>query len=273
MWQKRKFDRYVASQPIVAHRVYGNAFSIQLNLADIQKNNFSTILGGYVNEKKAVIDDTDHVAYIIPEYNSYQIKPQNYRKQKLLQYVAENNFVTMLNQSEIVTEEIVVNNHQNKKIQQYYFKVVQNEVRKYQCMLIASLLIESGLAKIKNNDLYIIYNFQQKLEKTSKIQSDLSRFRTLLGESNNLAALLSLVETGKIRQDKLFISISEAENNELNIEMMSLVDIGIAKYVNISNDETNTEESGFELDASFASWLLEYISNTSDRISFGDMYL
>lgn len=267
MWLKRKFDKYVASQPIVAHPVCGFGFTIQLNLADIQKNNFSTILGGYINEQKAEMDSAAQVAYIIPKYDSYQAKPQNYRKQRLLQYVAENNFVTMLNQAEIVAEKISSSKSAALEIEQYYFKISQDEVKKYQCMLIASLLIESKLAKIKDNDLYIIYNFQQELEKTSKIQSDLSRFRTLLGESNNLAALLTIVEKGTINNGKLFISADSVSTNELNIEMMSLVDIGIATPI-----EKEPGEFGFELDATFASWLLEYISNTSDRISFGDMY-
>lgn len=264
---KRKFDKYVASQPIVAHHVYGNDFSIRLNLADIQKNNFSTILGSYVNEQKAcIVGDS---AYIIPNYDSYQVKPQNYKRRKLLQYVAENNFIAMLNQAEIVT--MKTDKHTDEKKGQYYFKVVQDTVRKYQCMMIASLLIEAEIAEIKDNDLYIAYNFQQKLEKTSKIQSDLSRFRTLLGESNNLAALLDLVETGTMRGDKLVIKATNSDSNALNIEMMSLVDIGIAKCVTDTEDASAAPDE-FELDTSFASWLLEYISNTSDRISFGDMY-
>lgn len=262
MIKKRRFDKFVASQPLVAHNVYGSEFSIKLNLQDVQENNFSVILGSYVNEKKAVIDD--NFAYIVPEYDKYQVKTQNYKKQKLLQYIGEKNFIAMMNQAEIVIDQ-----NSGKKTKQYYFKVDQNEVRKYQCMMIAALLIDSGLAKIDGKDtaLYIVYNFQQKLEKSSKIQSDLSRFRTLLGESNNLAALLELVEKGEIRQDKLFISKGNTEGSEMNIEMMSLVDVGVARYI-----ETDEENVGYELDVNFASWLLDYISKTSDRVSFGDMY-
>lgn len=262
MTKKRKFDNYVASQPLVAHNVYGSEFSIKLDLQEVQANSFSVILGSYVNEKKAVIDG--NIAYIVPEYDKYHMKIQNYKKQKLLQYIGEKNFITMINQAEVVIEQGF-----GKNQKQYYFKINQAEVRKYQCMMIAALLIDSGLAKIgeKDEELYIVYNFQQQLEKSSKIQSDLSRFRTLLGESNNLAALLELVERGEIRQDKLFISKREAESIEMNIEMMSLVDVGVARYI-----EGDAPNGGFELDVNFASWLLDHISKTSDRISFGDMY-
>lgn len=262
MTKKRKFDNFVASQPLVAHNVYGSEFSIELDLQEVQKNGFSVILGSYVNEKKAVIDG--NVAYIVPEYDQYHMKIQNYKKQKLLQYIGEKNFITLINQAEVVIEQSL-----GKNQKQYYFKINQDEVRKYQCMMIAALLIDSGLAKIgeKDEELYIVYNFQQQLEKSSKIQSDLSRFRTLLGESNNLAALLELVERGEIREDKLFISKREAESIEMNIEMMSLVDVGVARYI-----EGDSANGGFELDVNFASWLLDHISRTSDRISFGDMY-
>lgn len=262
MTKKRKFDNFVSSQPLVAHPVYGSEFSIKLDLQEVQKNNFSVILGSYVNEKKAVIDG--NAAYIVPEYDQYHMKIQNYKKQKLLQYIGEKNFITMLNQAEVVIEQSL-----GKNQKQYYFRINQEEVRKYQCMMIAALLIDSGLAKIgeKDNELYIVYNFQQQLEKSSKIQSDLSRFRTLLGESNNLAALLELVEKGEIRENKLFISKGEVENTELNIEMMSLVDVGVAQYV-----DGDARTGGFELDVNFASWLLDHISRTSDRISFGDLY-
>ena len=50
---KGTFDRYVASQQLVAHEVYGSEFSICLDLKDIQNRNLSVLLGCYINEKKA----------------------------------------------------------------------------------------------------------------------------------------------------------------------------------------------------------------------------
>lgn len=262
MLLKQKFKNFVASRPIVPHNVYGFEFSIELNLKEIQENKLSTILGYYVNEKKAVIEDD--FAYIIPEYENYYVKPQNYKKQKLLKYTGDKNFTMMINRAIFV----IGNLDPKSEKKQYFLKINQDDVRKYQCVLIVALLIDSGLAYINESDneaLYIVYDFQQKLEAASKIQSDLSRFRTLLGECNNLAALLQLVEQGKIKGNKLFISQEAVNKSELNIEMVSLLDVGISTY-----KEYN--EEGFELDVSFASWLLEYISNTSDRISFGDLY-
>lgn len=263
MNQKRKFDKFVSSQQLVAHYVYGSEFSIKLSLKDIQDNNFSVILGCYVNEKKAAIEED--YAYIIPEYDRYQVKTQNYKKQKLLQYVTEKNFITMINQAEIV----FLNDSYTGGEKQFYLKISQNDIKKYQCVIIVSLLIDAKLAKLGEDDsfVYIIYNYQYKLEKSSKIQSDLSRFRTLLGECNNLAAMLELVEKGELRNNKLFISKQNVENGEMYIEMMSLVDIGIAEYV-----ENELAEAGYELDVYFASWLLDYISKTSDQVSFGELY-
>lgn len=133
--------------------------------------------------------------------------------------------------------------------------------------IIVGLLIDESLAVIdeNGNDIYIAYNYQQKLEKTSKIQSDLSHFRTLLGECNNLATLLQLVEKGEIENNKLCISWKDIEEAEMKMEIMSLIDIGVAAFDN--------EKKKIQLEVEFASWLLDYTSKTSDRISFADMYI
>ena len=71
---------------------------------------------------------------------------------------------------------------------------------RYQCMIIIGLLIGENLAVIDgvHNDIYIAYNYQQTLERTSKVQSDLSHFRTLLGECNNLAASTATYRKGHL---------------------------------------------------------------------------
>lgn len=89
----------------------------------------------------------------------------------------------------------------------------------------------------------------------------------MLGECNNLAALIELVEEyGEIRGNKLFIRQEDVKEEELNLEMMSLVDMELAEYVDANNNK------GYELDVSFSSWLLDYISKTSDRVSFGGLF-
>lgn len=251
------FDQYVASQQLVAHEVYGSEFSINLNLDDIQKRNLSVLLGCYVNEKKAIIEDGH--AYLVPEYDKYQTKTLNYKKQKLLQYVKSKNFITMLGRTEIVAKK------SEKCEKEFYYRISQNDAMRYQCMIIVGLLISENLAVIDgiNNDIYIVYNYQQKLEKTSKIQSDLSHFRTLLGECNNLATLLQLVEKGDFKGNNLCISWKDIEDAEMKTEILSLIDVGVAA--------SDTDET-VHLKPEFASWLLDYTSKTSDRISFADMY-
>lgn len=253
--EKKRFDEYVASQAIDFCNVYGTDIVIKLPLKEIQDKKLSRILAKYVNEQKARIDGD--FAYIIPDYDNYQIKPQNYKKRKLLQYVSEKNFLTMINQADMVIEKT-----QDGKAQ-YFLKLDQNQVRKYQCVMVMALLIEIGLAQISNQNqcLLIQLNFQQELERTSKIQSDLSHFRTLLGESDNLAAMIDLIERGEINNGKLIISKQKVKDNDMNMEMMSLCDLKIAKLNN----------ENYEMELKFASWLLDFVSNTSDRISFKDM--
>lgn len=93
----------------------------------------------------------------------------------------------------------------------------------------------------------------------------LSHFRTLLGECNNLATLLQLVEKGEIENNKLCIFWKDIEEAEMKTEIMSLIDMGVA----MSDDE----KKRVQLEVEFASWLLDYTSKTSDRISFADMYI
>lgn len=254
---KGTFDRYVASQQLVAHEVYGSEFSICLDLKDIQNRNLSVLLGCYINEKKAIIED-EH-AYLVPEYDKYQTKTLNYKKQKLLQYVKSRNFITMLGQAEIVVKKW------GKCEKEFYYKLSQNDAMRYQCMIIIGLLIGENLAVIDgvHNDIYIAYNYQQTLERTSKVQSDLSHFRTLLGECNNLAALLQLIEKGTFTGNMLCISWKDIEDAEMKTEILSLIDVGVA---------TSGADKTVRLKPQFASWLLDYTSKTSDRISFADMY-
>ena len=256
---KGKFDQYVASQNLTEYEVYGSEYSIKLDLEEIRKRNFSVLLGCYVNEKKAVIEDGR--AYLVPEYDKYQMPTLNYKKQKLLQHVKSKNFITMLGQAQIVPKKL------GKCEKEFYYKLSQNDAMRYQCMIIVGLLIDENLAAIDgiDNDIYIAYNYQQKLERTSKIQSDLSHFRTLLGECNNLATLLQLVEKGEIENNKLCIVWKDLEEAEMTTEIMSLIDMGVA----MSDDE----KKRVQLEVEFASWLLDYTSKTSDRISFADMYI
>lgn len=106
----------------------------------------------------------------------------------------------------------------------------------------------------------------QRLEKRTRVQKDLSGFRILLGESSNLGNLLDLIEKGTVRDGTLYIPMQNIQDSDFTVEMMSLVDIGLA----VCQKGNNGEE--LKLDDMFCSWLLEYISNTSDRISFGDLF-
>lgn len=248
---EHKFDKYVSSQEIAIHKVYGSEHSIKLPLNEIKQKGLSRILAKYLNEGKAEM--AGDCAYIVPDYDDYQIKPQNYKKRRLQSYVGNKNFVTMINGAEIVAKD-----------EKYFLKVKQSDVQKYQCVLIAALLINVGLAKMDEQDsvLLIQYDFQSELERKTKIQSDLSHFRTLIGESNNLMTLLDVLEESNIINDKIYIEKRTIIENAFMVEMMSLCDMGIAQV----------EKDSIILDIQTASWLLEYVGNTSDRLSFSNLY-
>lgn len=246
-----KFYKYVSSQKIEVHKVYGSEYSIKLSLNDIEQKGLSKILGKYLNERKAELDRG--YAYIVPDYDDYQIKPQNYKKQKLQNYVGNKNFVTMINEAEIVIND-----------EKYFLKVEQSELQKYQCVQIAALLISTGLGKMddQNHTLLIRYDFQSELEKKAKIQSDLTHFRTIIGESNNLVTFFEVLEESEIKNNKIYIEQNVVKDNALLVEMMSLCDMGIAQF----------QGGSFILDTQMASWLLEYVGKTSDRLSFANIY-
>lgn len=261
MWnKKRKFDHYVGTCPLVPYKVFGNDYCLMLDLKVIEEKGFSAILGKYVNEEKAKIENG--FAYLIPEYDSYYFKPQSYKKRKLLQYVDDKQFVAMINQAQIVQKAA---SREPGAPKTYFLKMNQDLIMRYQCMMIVALLIDEGLAHMEDagSDVYILYSFRQQLEKRSKIQSDLSHFRTLLGESDNLAAMIELFEAGTYRNGKFVISQAEVNDAELNLEMMSLTDIGLAKH---------NSSGSYEVEQQVASWILDYVGKTSDRISFGNTY-
>lgn len=270
MWgrKKKSFEQFVASQEIVLFQVYGSEYSIRLPLKEVTENGFSVLLGKYANENKAVI--VGDYGYITPFYNQYTAKAQNYKKQKLLHYVKSSEFVTLTNQANIVLLQEL-----GQVTSQYYLLLKQEDVRKYQCVMIVALLIEARLGMIRGtDDVYIKLSYQQELEKQSKIQSDLSHFRTLLGESNNLAAVIEMFEGGEPTSDgRVFIKEEAVREGELMTEMISLIDLKLAVYTEEKSLNANgNSNNGYYLNADFASWLMEYISNTSDRISFTDLY-
>lgn len=259
MWKSKKFEEFVASKELVYYSVYGVEYTIKLPLSEVRKQRFSKILGKYVNEQKAKMDV--EFAYIIPTYDEDHTPPSGkmLRKGKVLQCVERKNFTAMINQAELTV------GTDSKGDKQYFFKVTQELIKKYQCMQVVAALIDEKMAKIdtKNaNEVYIVYNYQQKLGEDSKIQSDLSNFRHLLGETSNLKAVIEIVEVCDFENGKMVVEQQTVKENDLNTEMISLCDIGIAK------------ENGnkFEIDPQFASWLLEHVGNTSDRISFTDLY-
>ncbi len=107
---------------------------------------------------------------------------------------------------------------------------------------------------------------------------------------NNLEMLKTLINSGTIHGKYLLISRDDVEKAGFNLEMMSLIDLGEAEYVESgaesanepqgsdrpqkTEDQTGIEERqntgirpGYRLRMSFASWFLEYIYEHWDRLT------
>lgn len=257
MFLQWKFDRFVARQEVIEHRVMDTNYTIRLPLNEVMNQGFSRVLAGYINAQKAEIEGEN--AYLIPDYDKKHTPPsaRMLKKGKILQCVTEKSFVDMMSQAELIPQ----NNSNGEK--RYYFKVSQSHVKKYHCIHVIAALLEENLALIeeKDRDIFIDYNYLNCLSEDTIINTDLTGFRTLIGESQNLLALLETVEHCEIQNNMIVLTHDKVKANNLRIELMSLCDIGMAKMT----------EKGFELNFKFASWLLEHISNTSDRLSFSKM--
>lgn len=255
---KYKFDKYIASQEIIASGIFGGNCVIKVSMSDIKIKGFSIIFAKYLNENKAQIDGED--GFIMPEYDSYQVNKRIIKKRKLFQLVNEKHFLTMINQTEIV-----IWRFDEKEKFRYYFLAKPNLIKQFQCAIIVALLISERLAQVgEDKNIYIVLDYYQILEKTSKIQGDLSHFKILLGESNNMAALIELIEDADIQNGEIRLQQSDVKDEQVQMELMCLCDLGIARM----DKENNNYIVGVEL----ASWLLGYVSDTSDRISLESMY-
>ena len=256
--RKEKFGKWIAQQEIAAKSVGGSDYSLRAAETDIRKSGFSDIVSRLLNEKKAVRDSG--YIYIDPYYQMYD-RPG--RDGKLLQNVKSDAFRTMINQSEI----LCYRSDEHKGI---FHRLSQKEVRRYNCIQIMAQLIRKNLAFLDDlcEYIYLDINFQNVLEKKSNIPSDLSNFRTMMGEGRNLKDILDLLEEADtVRTDngeiRIVLSQSIVKDYGFQTQLYSLLDIGIAQ-LDVNNQ--------YLLCTELSTWLLDYVEHACDRMSFAALY-
>lgn len=249
-----KFKDFLSNRTIAKMSVYGSTYSLCVPLEEVKENGFSSEIAKLLNEDKAV--QIDNNVYIDPYYDSYTEKWE-ITKKKLLARVRQDNFRALLNQSTI----IISGDFDEKE--SYVYKLSQQDIRRCNAVMTIAELINKGYAYMDDDEnIYLKLYFLERLETKKAIQSDLSRFRTMLGESDNLRQLISLIEDCKFDNKQLCIEFKELDKYQLKTEIFSLIDLGIAK----------SDGKKVYIEPEFASWLLACVGNTSDRISFVNMY-
>lgn len=255
-FENYKFNKFLSSQQIVKKSVYESEYSLKVDESEVTSKGYSNIVAKLLHEEKAYQEGG--YIYIDPYYNSYRDNIWNMRQKKLLSKVKQDNFCSMLNQASIVL-------HNNSKTEEktYVYQLSQKEIRHFNCVMTIAALINKNFAYVGENDnIFLKLDYLDCLERKKLIQSDLSHFRTLLGECDNLRDLIALIESCTYKNGSLTISENDVQDRQLCTEIYSLCDLGIIKKINDT----------FYIDPELASWLLEQVSETSDRVSFVNMY-
>lgn len=254
-FQKRRFNQFLSKQNIANKSVYGSAYSLEVMESDIAENGFSNIVAKLLHEEKAYQENG--YIYIDPYFDSFKDGFWNMMQKKLLSKVKRENFCSMLNQASIVLHQ-----KPGDEYVTYSFQLTQQEIKHFNCVRTIATLINRDFAYVDNEYIYLILDYLEQLESKRIIQSDLSHFRTLLGECDNLRDLIMLVEECDYKNNMLSIPAKKVKDRQLCTEIYSLCDLGIIK---------KTSDT-FYIEPEFASWLLEQVSETSDRVSFVNMY-
>lgn len=255
LFLKAKFKDFLSNKNITNTSVYGSEYSLCTSFEEIKSKGFSDIVAKLLNEEKAIqIDDN---VYIDPYFDDYTENKWDIIKKKLIAKVKQDNFRALLNQSKI----IVVDDDKGKN---YVYQLSQQDIRRCNSVMIVAELVNRGYAYLKDEDIILYLNYLEKLEAKRIIQSDLSHFRTMLGECDNLKQLIALVEDCEFEDGYICTNFNKLQDVQLKTEIFSLIDIGIVK---ISDDGKKVL-----IKPQFASWLLACVEETSDRISFVNMY-
>ena len=148
-----------------------------------------------------------------------------------------------------------------------YIKLTQDRIRAWKCVNEVAQLVNQELAFVvqegSQNNLYLDVGYLKKIDQPLVVvDSSLSGFRTLLGEPANMKRFLTAIEDAGCKSGNFQIDWNSGSGKSIRLELMSLVDMGIA---NMSSGET------IQIPSAMATWLLETVKNISDRASLTDI--
>lgn len=148
-----------------------------------------------------------------------------------------------------------------------YIRMTQERVQAWRCIEVMAQLVSRNLAYIVDDNgvlvMLLMVDYQKRLNQPfTVIDSDLGGFRTMLGEPGNLRRMIIAVEKAEYVDGKFLISLSDEDGKKLRLELMSLVDAGVA---------TIRSDGKVEIPPAMASWLLDRVKHISDRVSLADV--
>lgn len=149
-----------------------------------------------------------------------------------------------------------------------YIKLDQDRVKAWKCVEEIAQLVNRSVAFLVEEEkqgavVYLATDYLKRIDSPwTVVESDLGGFRTLLGEPGNIRRMIVAMEAGKIENNKIVIDLSCDPGKSVKLELMSLVDAGVAAYAS---------DGKITVPPAVATWLLENVKNASDRISLSDI--
>ncbi len=148
-----------------------------------------------------------------------------------------------------------------------YIRLEQERVKIWKCVEEIAQLVSRGVAFVvlENQDsvIYLAADYLKRInEPWTIVDSGLGGFRTMLGEPGNIRRMIVAVEDAEIQDGKFVIDLNRDSGKSVRLELMSLVDAGIADVL---------PDGKVEIPPAVATWLLESVKNVSDRVSLSDI--
>lgn len=149
-----------------------------------------------------------------------------------------------------------------------YIRLEQERIKVWKCVEEMAQLANRGVAFIvqegSDRVVYLAMNYLERIDSPwTVVDSNLGGFRTLLGEPGNIRRMIVAMETAELENGCFVINLDQDSGKNVRLELMSLVDCGIA--------ETVMGENKVKVPPAVATWLLETVKNVSDRVSLNDI--
>lgn len=148
-----------------------------------------------------------------------------------------------------------------------YIRLEQERVKTWKCVEEMAQLVSRGVAFVvqegQSSVIYLSTDYLKCIDSPwTVVDSDLDGFRTLLGEPGNVRRMIVAMEGAAFQDGKLVINLDQESGKSIRLELLSLVDMGIAEVA---------PDGNVKVPPAVATWLLESVKNVSDRVSLSDI--